>query len=51
MLEKKILYKTKFLEDFSADESIVLKLIFKTYGGIHEVDFFWLDYDTVVDTS
>jgi len=27
------------LEDFSIDESIILKLIFKAYGGSYEVDF------------
>ena len=35
---KKILYKTKFLEDFSTDENIILKLNFKTCGGNYEVD-------------
>jgi len=28
---KKIVYKTKFLEDFSADENILLKLIFSKH--------------------
>ena len=35
----KILYKTKFLEDFSGNESIISELNFKTYGGSYEVDF------------
>ena len=33
---KKILFKIKFLEDFGADESIVLKLIFKKKAEVME---------------
>jgi len=36
---EKILYKTKFLEDLSADEIGILNLISLTYGGSYQVDF------------